>query len=219
MTISHDESHSVEPVSQRLRAAAAAMQGETVPVSALVEAQGTAALGAILVLVSVPAILPSTGIPFASLFTPVMALIGLSMLLGKDEISLPAKIANMQIGRSLAVAVLEKMATLFSWTERWLKPRMTHLTNGTAYRLLAINVLLMAFIIFLPIPFGNTIPAFALIAMGLGMIERDGFAVIASLAIGVVGVGIALAFGWASLALLSQVGDWATSAYHSVMAR
>jgi hypothetical protein len=47
----------------------------------------------------------------------------------------------------------------------------------------------MAFIIVLPIPFGNVLPALALVLIGLGLVFRDGVAVVA----GLVGAGLAFA--------------------------
>ena len=46
----------------------------------------------------------------------------------------------------------------------------------------------MAIIVVLPIPFGNLLPALALILIGLGLVFRDGLAVV----VGLVGAGLAL---------------------------
>jgi hypothetical protein len=48
---------------------------------------------------------------------------------------------------------------------------------------------LMALLIWLPIPFGNVLPAFALVMLGLGLAFRDGLAVLAGFLVG----GVALA--------------------------
>ncbi|PZO23751.1 MAG: hypothetical protein DCE89_09035 [Betaproteobacteria bacterium] len=48
----------------------------------------------------------------------------------------------------------------------------------------------MGFIIFLPIPGGNGTPAIALILIGLGLMARDGLAIIAGIVTGLVGVGV-----------------------------
>jgi hypothetical protein len=46
----------------------------------------------------------------------------------------------------------------------------------------------MAIIVVLPIPFGNLLPALALMLFGLGLVFRDGVAMVAGLA----GAGLAL---------------------------
>jgi hypothetical protein len=45
-------------------------------------------------------------------------------------------------------------------------------------RIVGAACLLLAIILFLPIPFGNIPPAFAIAAFSLGILERDGVATI-----------------------------------------
>ncbi|MFM8590449.1 MAG: exopolysaccharide biosynthesis protein, partial [Limnohabitans sp.] len=50
----------------------------------------------------------------------------------------------------------------------------------------------MALIIFLPIPFGNVLPAMSLLLFGLGLIARDGVLLLLSLAPGAGGLALLL---------------------------
>ena len=67
----------------------------------------------------------------------------------------------------------------------------------------------MALIVVLPIPFGNVLPALAVMLIGLGLVFRDGVAIV----LGFATAGLALLFT-AGLVLLVWVwvwvGDWAT---------
>lgn len=54
----------------------------------------------------------------------------------------------------------------------------------------------MGFIIFLPIPGGNGTPAVALILIGLGLMARDGLALIAGIVTGLVGIGVVVFLVW-----------------------
>jgi hypothetical protein len=68
---------------------------------------------------------------------------------------------------------------------------------------LAPLVALLAFVIFLPIPFGNVLPATVLMLIGLGLVFEDGLAILIGVVLGVtlLAVLIALASGmthWAS---------------------
>jgi hypothetical protein len=65
---------------------------------------------------------------------------------------------------------------------------------------MAPGVALMGALIFLPIPLGNVLPAIAVVLLGLGLVFRDGIAVLAGAATGLAAIGytMALAFGaWA----------------------
>jgi hypothetical protein len=63
----------------------------------------------------------------------------------------------------------------------------------------------MAFIVVLPIPFGNLLPALAMMLIGLGLVFRDGIAVV----LGLVTAGLAL-FVTAGLLLMAWVwgSEW-----------
>ena len=54
-------------------------------------------------------------------------------------------------------------------------------------RWIAATIGLMAFIVVMPIPFGNLLPALAVMLIGLGLVFRDGIAVV----LGLVGAGLA----------------------------
>ena len=69
------------------------------------------------------------------------------------------------------------------------RARLSHLAGLTWQPAVALAVGTMAIIVVLPIPFGNLLPALALMLMGLGLVFRDGVAVVAGLA----GAGLALA--------------------------
>ena len=69
----------------------------------------------------------------------------------------------------------------------------------------AVAIGLMAVIVVLPIPFGNLLPALALMLIGLGLVFSDGVAVVLGLAT----AGLAL-FVTAGLVLMAWVwgGEW-----------
>ncbi|PZR84115.1 MAG: hypothetical protein DI537_33700 [Stutzerimonas stutzeri] len=65
----------------------------------------------------------------------------------------------------------------------------------------------MALVIVLPIPFGNIVPVIAIGLLALAILERDGIAVIAALAITVLGLvwtAILFAFGAQVLATAGE---------------
>jgi hypothetical protein len=72
--------------------------------------------------------------------------------------------------------------------ERTIRPRLLPLTGPQAERVIGIVGFSLAIIIFLPIPFGNMLPGLALAILGLGLLERDGLAVLLGLLAAVTGV-------------------------------
>ncbi len=149
-----------------------------ISVKTLLQAHSEEVLGTMLLLVSIPGLLPSTGIPFGSLFSPAMFIVGLAWFAGKKTVKLPNKINDYDLNTDTARNILLKMAKAYEYAERLCKPRQSHLTKGFPLRVIGFMVMINAIIVFLPIPFGNTLPAFANIVMALGVLFRDGLTVL-----------------------------------------
>ena len=58
--------------------------------------------------------------------------------------------------------------------ERLAQPRFWPGATASIDRLIGVACLVMALLLFLPIPFANGVPALAIIALGLALSERDG---------------------------------------------
>jgi hypothetical protein len=82
--------------------------------------------------------------------------------------------------------------------------RLPRLAGPEARVLLAAPVMGLAFIIALPIPFGNMAPAIALVAFAVGFLARDGLAILAAIVLA------ALAFGWTVVLIATgaSILDW-----------
>jgi hypothetical protein len=65
--------------------------------------------------------------------------------------------------------------------------------------------LLLAVVIVLPIPFGHMVPASAICVLALGLIERDGLAIVLGFIVAAFGLVIATL---ASMALLTMIEGW-----------
>jgi hypothetical protein len=60
---------------------------------------------------------------------------------------------------------------------------------------MSIKVGVMGVLIFLPIPFGNVLPALSLVLLGLGLAFRDGVAVVLSAGVSALAVAYTTALG------------------------
>jgi hypothetical protein len=157
---------------------------DSITVGWLVARLGTRAFGAIILLMALPNITPQ--IPgMSTIFGLLIMLPAVQIMIGLSQMWLPGFMARQTmsgatVGKILAFAIpwVERM-------ERLIKPRFEFLMSPPAENLVGAAVLFLGFILFLPIPGGNFLPALACALMALGMLERDGLFIMAGLGIAV----------------------------------
>lgn len=158
----------------------------------IVSALHDSAIAMILLVFSVPAIVPTPGIPAGMLFGTALIFIGLQMVLGTKRIRLPAGLSRVRIAHAHLKRAVDRVLPILEKLEKNLRPRVDGFSTPFATRGIGIVVLLMAILITLPIPFGNTLPGLAVLLMALGLSQHDGWLILAGFA----------------LALLATIAAW-----------
>jgi hypothetical protein len=121
----------------------------------------------------------ATPIPLPGLSTPfglVIALIGIRLALGQKP-WLPARLLDTRLAPKLFAKVFAAARKILRGFEFFLRPRLLWLTRSPALlQLHAVPIVLCAVLLLLPlpIPFSNIIPAFSILLMSAGLLERDG---------------------------------------------
>lgn len=128
----------------------------------------------------------------AILGAPLLLLSG-QMVLGFDHPWFPKSWLRRSFRRADVARMLRPAIPRLQKIEKYLKPRMERIAGWRARRLIGAIVLWNALLLSLPIPFGNLIPAWAIILAALGQIERDGMLVLSSIVVSL------LATGWVGL--------------------
>jgi hypothetical protein len=146
-----------------------------------------------------PVSIPGSSIPFGL----VIALNGAGVLAQRTP-WLPRRLLQYQLTATQLQPVLIKGARLFSRLERLMHPRLLFLTQSSVSRrfngglLLLSGLLLMAP---LPLPFSNTLPAYAALCLAAGSLERDGYLVLA----GYTMLGLTIAY-FGAIVLAGRLG-------------
>ncbi len=154
----------------------------------------------VLILLALPFITP---IPLPFLSTPfglAISLISLRLTLGQRP-WLPQRLLLRSLHPGFLDAVLRNAQRVLTFLEKFLRPRLTWLATGPLLpRLHACAILIAAFVLMLPlpIPFSNSLPAWLILLLAGGLLERDGAAIL-------VGYGI----GAGGIAFFYYLGDWA----------
>lgn len=184
-----------ERMSQALRRLTQGDEGARVSIRDLFHRIGDRAHYALLIVFALPNTLP--GIPGTSAVLGVPLLyLTLQLALGRDP-WLPGFIANRSVARESLALVLERGLPWIERGERYLHPRLTGLTGKRVERAIGILSVVLALAIMLPIPFGNMMPALAIIFFALGLMERDGAWVIGGFTMAVVALAVVVFVLWA----------------------
>ncbi|WP_164962189.1 exopolysaccharide biosynthesis protein [Rubrivivax sp. JA1026] len=167
------------PIVQRLRDAAAALQEERVSMRTMAQVHGPDAHGTLLLLLAMPCLLPVPGV--GTVLGVGMAALAVAMWRGHGAPCLPQRVAELELPLRWARRVLVGLASAYAVAGRCARTRWSHLALAGRRSATALAVGSMAAIVVMPIPFGNLLPAVALMFIGLGLVFRDGVAVILGL--------------------------------------
>jgi hypothetical protein len=144
----------------------------------IVRGLGDRTYGFLIFLFALPNGVPGPSIPGLSTITGVpLILVALQMALGYPRPWLPGWLARRSLPRSGLRLVLVKAGTALAWIERRIRPRLIGPGMPLLDRLIGAYIVLVGMVLSLPIPFGNFPPAWALMVMSLGLIQRDGVAI------------------------------------------
>jgi hypothetical protein len=162
----------------------------------LLAAMPDRAFGALMFIFALPNVLPTPPGTSTVLSVPLIFL-ATQLTLGQHP-WLPRLIANRSMARTDFAALIARTNPRLARAERLLRPRLAGLVQPPFEYAIGVICLLLAVILFLPIPFGNNLPALAICMFSLGIMERDGVCVLIGLLTAVASIvliwGIAYAF-------------------------
>jgi len=152
-------------------------EGESVSVADLLETFGDRAFGALMFVFAAPLVLPMPPGVSALLGAPLI-FITAQWTMGRKTLWLPKALLARTLSMSDFRALVAKLKPHLARLERRLRPRLTFMYNPLGDRLVGALCFILALIVFLPIPFGNMLPSFAIAAFAIGGAERDGLAAV-----------------------------------------
>lgn len=176
-----------KPLSVVLFELAHSTERDRISIGDLFAALGDRALGALMFVFAVPNVIPVPPGVSTVLGAPLIFLAA-QLMLGRSP-WLPKVITQRSLLRTDFATLMRRVLPWLTKAERFLRPRVTVLALPPMEYLIGLICLLLAVVLALPIPLGNTLPALAISALALGVLERDGHWVVA----GLVAAGIAAA--------------------------
>jgi hypothetical protein len=184
----------------------AAEDRERIAIGDILTAFGDRAFGALMLVFAAPNILPTPPGTSSVLGAPLL-FITFQLMIGRPVLWLPRLITRRSVARADFARLVDRMIPWLMKAERLLRPRLSILIGPVQDRFIGAACLLLAIILFMPIPLGNMVPALAISAFAIGLVERDGIAVSAGWAVSAGALAILVAVSaalWAALRAFLQ---------------
>jgi len=156
----------------------------------LIEGFGNRAFGALLFIFSMPVALPIAIPGISAVLGAPLLFLSWQLMFGRDQPWLPEVMRSRSFRRADFARMLQRVLPYIQRVERLIGPRLIWLTNRRGEQVIGLLAFTLSVILFLPIPFGNTVPALAIAVLALAVLERDGIAAILGSLIGVAGIAI-----------------------------
>jgi hypothetical protein len=107
-----------------------------------------------------------------------LLLLSVELALGRDRLWLPHWAERVSVSRHTFRRLIRRFMRPLRWTEKVARPRLYFLTGSFGQGLIGLACLFLSAVLVLPIFGGNLIPAVAIGFFALGVMQRDGLAVL-----------------------------------------
>jgi hypothetical protein len=169
---------------------APAKPDERISLGHLIEGFGNRAFGALLFIFAVPVALPIAIPGISAVLGAPLLFLSWQMMRGRDQPWLPVVMRRRSFRRVDFARMLLRVLPSIRRVERLVGPRLIWLTTRRGEQIIGLFAFVLAVVLFLPVPFGNTLPALAIAILALAVLERDGIAAIAGTLVGVSGIAV-----------------------------
>jgi len=178
----------------------------------LVSAFGERGFGAMILVLSLLALLPWPPGGKAIFAVPII-LMSLELAFQRSSIWLPRWALRASVSRTAYRSGVSRIMKLIRRVEALTRPRLSYLTGEIADVVTGLVCVLLALMMALPVPFGDMLPGVTLVLFALGMMQRDGVAIL----LGAAGTALCvlyLLFVWTTVLEVAQhIWLWASGLF------
>jgi len=179
---SHNE---IRPLSALLDDIKAHVSGENITIKALIEAFHERGFGLMLFFFALPAALPLPGLGINTIIALPLILLTAQQAVGRHSIWMPKKLNDKNLSQKTVFGFVDGAQPWIKRLEFFIRPRLGFITQGVFSHAIGALGFIMALAVAVPLPLTNTVPAFGIALMAIGVLMRDGLAVIGGAIIGI----------------------------------
>lgn len=150
----------------------------------LVDRTAERGFGILLFVLGLPMLIPILPPGSSTIVGPIYAAFAVQMLSGSRHPWLPQRFRNWVLSRQGVSILRRRGIPMIRAAERLSRPRGLWLREGVVLRLAGAMVFLMGLLLLSPLPFLNTAPAFSVMLIGMGLLNRDAVFMTAGMLVG-----------------------------------
>jgi hypothetical protein len=174
-----DQSFSQSRLSADLETLHARLKDKALTLAEVEQALGGRGPAILLILLALPfcfVAIPGLSVPFGI----AICLIGARLAVGREP-WLPHFVMHRRLSTARSAQLLTGAIKVARQLEKFVRPRLAFLHAGPGMlRLIGLGIVIasLGLMLPLPIPFSNSIPAWAVVLLAIGMMEKDGLCVL-----------------------------------------
>lgn len=184
----------IRSLSELLSDLQAHIEGDSITIKALLEQFHERGFGFFLFMIALPAALPIPALGLNTIIALPLMILTLQQAIGKRVVWVPQRWHDKTVSKKTIDGFVDKAASWVRRLEYFIKPRLIFMTQGVFSHFIGIAGFIMALSVAIPLPLTNTVPSFGIAVMAIGVLMRDGLAVIFGAAVGFVWIALLLTF-------------------------
>ncbi len=169
------------------------LRDERVSLNTILVAFQDRGMGFFLFLFALPAAVPLPGLGINTVIALPLLFLTVQMIMGRKTVWMPQSFRKKTVKSVKIQRFLDKATPIINKFEYIIRPRLVFLTQSIFSNLVGICAFLMAISVSIPLPLTNTVPSMGLALIGIGLMMRDGLAILGGLFVGT--IWIILLFG------------------------
>lgn len=170
------------------------IKGETITLKGLLDIFHERGFGFFLFIFSLPAALPVPAFGLNAVIALPLLLLTSQQAIGRHTIWIPAKWHKKTLSKKTIDGFVQSADPWIKRLEIFIRPRLGSITQGVTSNLIGVLGFMMALAVAIPLPLTNTVPSFGIAMMAIGVLMRDGLAVIVGALIGTTWVCLLVTF-------------------------
>jgi hypothetical protein len=132
-------------------------------------------------------------------------LLSWQLIMRRKAVWLPARVLNLPVTEATIETVRQKLIPRLFWIEKFVRPRYWPMVPGQDEAIIGLICIIFSVILILPIPLGNWLPAFAISALALALLQRDGVLLLIGLLISAAAIAVLVFVGFSAVFLAESV--------------